>query len=75
MQDMLSDSAIPLSNSFFASLVLLVKIKDGSQRFCVEYRQLNAFVSKDKCIISIICELLDELQRATFFSKVDLRSR
>lgn len=69
----LEDAVIQTSNSPFASLVLLVKKNDGSWRFCVDYRQLNALRAKDKYPIPIINELLDKLQGADHFSKIDLR--
>ena len=49
------------SNSFFASSALLVKKKDRSERFCVDYRQLNKLIVKDKFPMPPIDDLIDEL--------------
>jgi len=55
--------------------VLFVKKKDGSMRLCIDYRGLNNMTIKDKYPFPRVDELLDQLRRACWFSKIDLSSR
>jgi hypothetical protein len=54
--------------------VLFVKKKDGSMKMCIDYRELNKVTIKNRYPLLRIDDLLDQLQGAWVFSKVDLRS-
>ena len=74
VQRMLSSNVIRPSNSPWASPLMMVRKKDSSLRFCVDFRQLNAATVKDAHPLPRIDDLLDALHGAKWFSTLDLKS-
>ena len=74
LKSMLDDGVVQPSSSPWASPVVLVKKKDGSTRFCVDYRRLNDVTRKDAYPLPRIDSTLDALGGAKYFSTIDLAS-
>nr|GEU59457.1 retrotransposon protein, putative, Ty3-gypsy subclass [Tanacetum cinerariifolium] len=62
------------SSSPWGASVLFVKKKDGSFRMCINYRELNKLIVKNRYTLLRIDDLFDQLQGSSVYSKIDLRS-
>ena len=74
VRDMLEKGVIQESTSPRASSVVLVKKKDGSYRFCVDYHKVNLITKQDAHPLPRVDDLLDSLDNNKLFSTLDLRS-
>ena len=74
VEEMLQHGVVQPSTSPWASPIVLVKKKDGTIRFCVDYRQLNDVTRKDAYPLPRIDETLDALSGAKVFTTLDLAS-
>ena len=73
-QKLLTNDIIEHSTSPWSSPVVLVKKKDGTTRFCVDYRRLNQITIKDAFPLPRIDDIYDQLTKATHFSKFDFKA-
>ena len=74
LKEMLEIGAIRKFNSPWAGAVVLVRKKDGSLRFCINLRKLNAHTIKDAYSLPRIDETLDCLGGSVIFTSLDLKS-
>ena len=74
LQELLDKGFIRPSFSPWGAPVLFVKKKDGILRMCINYRQINKVIVKNKYPLPRIEDLFDQLSKASVFSKIDLRS-
>jgi hypothetical protein len=74
LEELLKKGYIHPSVSPWGALVLFVKKKDRTLRFCIDFRQLNKVTVKNKYPLLRIDDLFDQLKDARIFLKIDLRS-
>ena len=72
---MLEDGLIEESRSGWRAPVVLVNKKDGSLRFCMNYRKVNALTSPDAYPMPRVDEMLDKLGGAKHLTMLDLARR
>ena len=71
---MLDAGVIQPSNSPWCNAVVLVRKKDGSLRFCIDFKKLNSLTVKDSHLLPHIRETLESLAGAAHFSTFDMNS-
>ena len=74
VKDMAEAGIIRRSHSPYSAPVVIVKKKDGTHRFCVDYRKLNKITKPNSYPLLNIDELLAILDRSKYFTCLDLRS-
>ena len=74
VQKMKKQKIVVESESPWSSPPVLVKKKDGSVRFCVDYRKLNEVTTPDQYPLPRIDDVLDALENGRYFSVIDLKS-
>ena len=74
LQEMLALDAIRVSQSPFASPVVLIRKPNGKIRFCIDFRKLNSRTKKDSYSLPRIDEMFDSLHGACWFSSLDIKS-
>ena len=74
IDEMLQKKVIEPADGPWSSGIVLVKKKDGSTRFCVDYRRLNDLTTKDAYPLPRIDDSLEQLSGNKWFSTLDLCS-
>ena len=74
LDDMLEQKIVEPASGPWASPIVLVTNKDGTPRFCVDYRRINSLTKKDTHPLPRIDDTLDALSGSKWFSTIDLAS-
>ena len=72
--DMLEAGAIHLSQSLWCNVVVLVRKKDGTLCFCIDFRHLNVQMKMDSYPLPHIQEVLESMVELAYFSSMDFKS-
>ena len=74
LRDMLEVGVIRPSQSPWCNMVVLVRKKDGTLRFCVDFRHLNTWMKKDSYPLPHIQEALESMAGSAHFLSMDFKS-
>lgn len=71
---LLKQGIVEESTSPWSSPIVLVRKKDGSVRFCIDFRKLNNITTKDAFPLPRIDDIFDHLSQAEYYSTIDFKS-
>jgi len=74
LDKMIKDGVVRESESPWSSPVVIIDKKDGSKRFCIDYRWVNIITETDAYPLPRIDDLLEQFRGAEWFSSIDLAS-
>lgn len=74
LDKMIELGVVEPSHSAWSSPILLVDKPDGSKRFCVDFRKVNAVSKKDAYPLPHVTSVLDRLRDARYLSSLDIKS-
>jgi len=68
----LNKDFISSSSASYASLILFIKKKDDSLRFCVDYKKLNALIKRNRYLLFLIDETLARIQDSKYLTQLNI---
>ena len=72
VEKMINNGIIEPSRSAWSSPIVVVKKKDGTHRFCIDFRKVNEVTEKDAYPLPHVTATLDKLRGARYLSTLDL---
>jgi hypothetical protein len=74
LEDNISKGLIRKSKSTIYSPLVIVKKKNGENRICIDFRQLNTYVTMDYFGLPLIADILRDVEGHQWYSEIDLRA-